>query len=86
MRDRGRSFATVARTLGYRRSSEAHAAFVRALDRQEPDERARLLQRELVRLDELEVRVRERDVDEPEKRDRRLAAVEQLRRSVSPNR
>jgi hypothetical protein len=59
---------------------------VRALDRQEPDERARLLQRELARLDELEVRVRERDVNEPEKRDRRLAAVEQLRQSVAPSR
>jgi hypothetical protein len=73
----------VARTLGYRRSSEAHAAFVRALDRLEPEERERLSQRELVRLDELELRVRERDVDEPEKRERRLAAVDQLRLSVS---
>ena len=56
---------------------------MRALDRQEPEERERLTQRELVRLDELELRVRERDVDEPEKRERRLAAVDQLRQSVS---
>jgi hypothetical protein len=56
---------------------------VRALDRLEPEERERLSQRELVRLDELELRVRERDVDEPEKRERRLAAVDQLRQSLS---
>jgi hypothetical protein len=56
---------------------------VRALDRLEPEERERLSHRELVRLDELELRVRERDVDEPEKRERRLAAVDQLRKSVS---
>jgi hypothetical protein len=56
---------------------------MRAL-RQRPDsERAELVARERARLDQLEVRIRDRDKDDPTRLDRRLGALEKLRSSLS---
>jgi guanylate kinase len=69
----------VARSLGFKRAVDARAAFLRALRQREGDERARLIQRESVRLDELESRIRTRDAEDPEKMERRLAALGKMR-------
>ena len=83
LREEGRSFAAVARSLNLKRSNDALAAFMRAL-RQRPDaERAELISRERGRLDLLETRIRDRDKDDPTRLDRRLGALEKLRSSLS---
>jgi len=82
LRDSGRTYSAVARTLGFKRASDAQAAFVRAVHKREGDERERLTQRERVRLDELETRIRSRDAEEPEKMERRLTALARLREIV----
>jgi hypothetical protein len=52
------------------------------LRRQPDEERAQLSQRESARLDALEVRVRSRDAEEPEKMNRRLGALDRLREAI----
>jgi hypothetical protein len=79
LRESGASFSAIASRLSLRRATDAHAAFVRALGRKEGGERAELLQRESARLDTLERRIRERDAGDPDKIERRLAAVTRLR-------
>jgi hypothetical protein len=79
LRDSGRTFAAVASSLGLKRSSDARAAFLRALARRPENERARLSKRELERLDQLEARIRDRDRDAPEKMQRRLGALAVMR-------
>jgi hypothetical protein len=69
----------VASSLGLKRSSDARAAFLRALARRPENERARLSKRELERLDQLEARIRDRDRDAPEKMQRRLGALAVMR-------
>ena len=76
----------MARSLGFKRAVDAHAAFLRAIRQREGDERARLIQRESVRLDELEARVRTRDAAYPEKMERRLLALAKLREKLGPSR
>lgn len=69
----------MARNLGFKRASEARAAFLRAL-RSQPDEARQAIKvREHERLDALEARIRDRDADQPEKLERRLQAVTNLR-------
>jgi hypothetical protein len=83
LREEGRSYAAVARSLNLKRSNDALAAVMRAL-RQRPDaERAELIGRERGRLDQLEARIRDRDKDDPTRLDRRLIALERLRSSLS---
>jgi hypothetical protein len=83
LREEGRSYAAVARSLNLKRSNDALAAFLRAM-RQRPDaERAELIGRERVRLDQLEARIRDRDKDDPTRLDRRLGALEKLRSSLT---
>jgi hypothetical protein len=83
LREEGRSYAAVARSLNLKRSNDALAAFLRAM-RQRPDgERAELISRERGRLDQLEARIRDRDKDDPTRLDRRLGALEKLRSSLS---
>ena len=69
----------MARSIGLRRSLDAHAAFLRALRRRQGDERASLTQRESLRLDELESRIRTRDASDVTKMERRLTAVGKMR-------
>ena len=82
LRDSGRSYAAVASSLGLKRASDARAAFLRAVARLPDSERTRLYQRESERLDRLEARIRDRDRDEPEKMERRLAALAVLRETM----
>ncbi|HMK99397.1 MAG TPA: hypothetical protein VK428_04350 [Acidimicrobiales bacterium] len=79
LRDSGKTYAAVARSIGLKRAVDAQAAFLRALRRREGEERSRLVDRESSRLVELETRIRSRDANEPEKMERRLQALAKLR-------
>lgn len=69
----------MARSIGLKRSLDAHAAFLRALRQRQGDERTSLAHRESLRLDELEVRIRTRDAADVVKMERRLIAVGKMR-------
>lgn len=79
LRDTGLTYSAVARSLEIRRAVDAHSAFLRALRQRHGDERAKLAQREVARLDELETRIRTRDAADPTKMERRLVALSKLR-------
>ena len=79
LREEGRSYAAVARSLGFRRSNDARQAFLRGMRGRPDSERRMIADRERQRLDELEQRIRTRDADDPAKLERRLTALEQLR-------
>jgi aminoglycoside phosphotransferase len=83
LREEGRSYAAVARSLDLKRSNDALAAVMRALHQRSEPERAELIGRERARLDKLEARIRDRDKDDPTRLDRRLGALEKLRSSLS---
>jgi hypothetical protein len=83
LRDEGRSFAAVARTLNMKRANDARASFLRALRSRPEDEQAKLIERERARLDQLEVRIRDRDKDDQVRLDRRLAALETMRSAIA---
>jgi hypothetical protein len=68
--------------LGLPRTRDALAAFRRALGKREGVEHQQLCQSESKRLDDLETRIRTRDVDDPAKLERRLAALEKLRETI----
>lgn len=82
LREQGRSFAAIARTLGLKRATDAREAFLRELRSSPDEERGHLVERELERLDKLEARIRTRDADEPEKLQTRLAALAAMRESL----
>jgi aminoglycoside phosphotransferase len=82
LRDSGRSYAAVARSLGFKRAVDARAAFLRALHQRQGEERTSLIQRESARLDKLETRIRTRDADDPEKMERRLVALAKMREGL----
>ena len=82
LREDGRSYAGVARSLGLKRANDARQAFLRALAKREGVERDGLRRRELERLDELEARIRTRDESEPDKLINRLAALDRLRQEL----
>lgn len=82
LRETGRSYAAVASALGIKRATGAQAAFIRAVRGRPETERAALIERESQRLDALEQRIRDRDSADPEKRERRLAALEKLRHAL----
>ena len=82
LREQGRSFAAIARTLGLKRAADAREAFLRELRSRPEGERQHLLARELERLDELEARIRARDTDEPDKLQTRLRALAAMRDSL----
>lgn len=79
MRQEGKSFATIAKAEGYDRVSDAPIAFNRAMRRRPADQQAKLGKAELVRLDELEKRVRADSELTEDTAARRLKAVEKLR-------
>lgn len=83
LREEGRSYASVARSLNLKRSNDALAAFLRALHQRPEAEKVDLISRERARLDQLEARIRDRDKDDPTRLDRRLIALEKLRSSLS---
>lgn len=83
LREEGRSYAAVARSLNLKRSNDALAAVMRALHQRPDAERAALIGRERARLDLLEARIRDRDRNDQIRLDRRLGALEKLRSSLS---
>lgn len=82
LRESGKSFSAIARTLGFERATEAHRSYVRALGASEGDERRRLVKNEEARLDQLEQRIRERDAKDVPKLERRLEGVQKLREAI----
>ena len=82
LRDSGQTYAAVARSVGFKRAVDAQAAFLRAMRQREGDERNLLIQRESVRLDELEARIRTRDAADPVKMERRLTALANMRQML----
>lgn len=82
LRETGRSYAAIAQSLGIKRATEAHAAFVRAVRARPDTERTAMTQREAQRLDQLEQRIRDRDAERPDKMERRLGALQHLRDSL----
>lgn len=83
LRETGKSFAAVAQGVGFKRALDAHAAFLRAFRTREGDERTHLAERESVRLDELETRIRTRDANDVTKMERRLAGVDKMRKMLA---
>jgi hypothetical protein len=82
LRESGKSFSAIARSLGLDRATEAHKSFVRAIGAHEGDERRQIIEREETRLDELEQRIRTRDASDEEKLERRLQGVKKLRAAM----
>jgi hypothetical protein len=82
LRDSGQTFNSVARSLGFKRGVQAHAAFVRALRQRQGEDRKSLTQRETLRLDELETRIRTRDASHAERMERRLTALARMRKML----
>jgi len=82
LRERGQSYSAVASALGIKRAVNAQEAFIRAMHSLPDKERAALHAREWARLDELEVRIRTRDADQPVKMERHLVALEALRETM----
>jgi hypothetical protein len=82
LREENRSYAWVARSLGFKRANDARQGFLRALAKREGADRDALRLRELSRLDELEARIRRRDESKPEKMAGRLVALDRLRQEL----
>jgi hypothetical protein len=83
LRERGRSFASIARALGFEGAGPANAAFNRALRRLPPSEQESLRTNEMARLDALGERLRRsQDLDEAEMA-RRARTLERLRKKLS---
>ena len=83
LRERGSSFASIARTLGLERAAQANAAFNRALRRLPADQQETLRNHEMARLDALGERIRQRDDLDEAERARRARSLDRLRRSLS---
>ncbi len=82
LRETGASYSAIARQLEFRRATDAHRAFVQALHGLTGEERTRVTDNEIRRLDLLEARIRDRDAATPEKIKRRLEAVGLLRAAL----
>jgi DNA-binding transcriptional MerR regulator len=83
LREQGRSFAAIARSLGLKRAGDARESFLRELRSRPDEERQHLVEQEQERLDKLEARIRARDADEPDKLQARLGALAAMRESLS---
>jgi len=79
LREENHSYASVARSLGFKRADDARKGFLRAFAKRQGVERDALRLRELGRLDVLEARIRSRDAHDPEKMAGRLIALDVLR-------
>jgi hypothetical protein len=77
LRSEGKSFGSIAKSVGVERSLEAFIVFVDAIARRSPAEQTKLRAEENGRLDALEQRTR-RNTDVAE-RDRKLASIRKLR-------
>lgn len=82
LREQGRSFANIARALGFEGATTANVAFNRALRRLPASEQESLRGREMARLDALGERLRQRqDLDEAEMA-RRARTLDRLRKKL----
>jgi hypothetical protein len=82
LREEGRSFAGIARQLGFDGTTHANAAFNRALRRLPVAEQEDVRSHEMVRLDALGERLRKRsDLDETELA-RRMRSLDRLRKTL----
>ncbi len=79
LRQQGKSFAAIAKMLGYERPRDAWLAFNRALRRHTPSEQANLRREEMARLQALTDAVHARKDLTPKERARRLDSVERMR-------
>jgi hypothetical protein len=79
LRASGKSFAAIAKTLGYERTHQANEAFNRALRRKPTAKRDRLRRQELTRLDAMAEGVRASHKLGPDGIAQRLQTVERLR-------
>ena len=82
LRESGKTYSAIARTLGLDRATEAHRSYIRALGTREGDARVQLIKNEDARLDQLEQRIRQRDAADVVKLERRLQGVEKLREAI----
>ncbi len=82
LRERGQSYSAVASALGIKHAVNAQEAFIRVMRSLPEKERSALHARESARLDQLEVRIRTRDADQPVKMERHLAGLEALRETM----
>jgi AraC-like DNA-binding protein len=82
LRREGKSFAGIAKTLGYERASYANDAFNRALRELPSDEQVVVRDEENVRLDALESRLRARTDLDVEDVERRLRTIGRLRQGL----
>jgi hypothetical protein len=82
LRDEGRSFAGIAQILGLDDARAANAAFNRALRCRPKAQQGWLRSREMIRLDAVASRVRQRDDLSVEEVVRRLRGVKQQRKTL----
>lgn len=82
LREANSSYSRIAQRLEFKRATDAHRAFIRAIGSRSGEEQRMLVANEHGRLDKLEARIRVRDADDPEKLERRLEAVATLRASL----
>lgn len=82
LRSSGKSFSTIAKTLGYERSHHANEAFLRALRRKPAAARSDLRDAEAARLEALATKIQARDDLSPAQAQKRLRAVERLRQTL----
>jgi hypothetical protein len=79
LRCKGRSFAQVARTLGYEKARDANLAFNRALRRLPEAEKTETRRAEGERLDTLVARIKDTEDMAPDEVARQLRVVDRLR-------
>jgi len=79
LRQQGKSFAAIAKAVGYEKARDAWLAFNRALRRHTPNEQANLRREEMARLQLLTDAVQARKDLTPEEQTRRLKSVERMR-------
>ena len=83
LRSEGKSFASIANTVGFERSVEAFALYLNAVSARSVPEQKKLRLEESKRLDELERRARANA--DPGERDRKVASIDKRRRRLSPS-
>ena len=82
LRQTGKSFASIAKSLKLGNTRDANAAFLRAVRVAKPAQRKKLREAELVRLQKLEDRVRAAEDLAPFDRDKQLDTIKFLRKQL----
>ena len=82
LRGAGKSYGTIARSLGLESPRSAHEAFSRGVRQRPAGERAKLRQAESLRLDALADKTKARTDLSSDQRSKRLRSIERLRQTV----